>query len=231
LTYKNSNMQNIIREADKIKSEIKGFLKAKKKVFLTSSFQTHSIPLLHLISSLDVDIYFINTGFHFVETHIFKNKISQMLNIKVESVESPISKLNQKDKNGFFYYTSNPNNCCHLNKVLPTDKLLNSYDVWISGVRRDQNAFRKELNKIENTSNGKMRYHPVLDWNSKMIYQYRKEYNLPEHPLEKQGYYSIGCQPCTVNIKNMADDKDRNGRWDGQNKTECGLHTNLIKKQ
>lgn len=225
-------MEIFSKEVNQIKNEISGFFKEDKKLFLTTSFQTHSIPLLHIISTLDIpiDIYFINTGFHFVETHVFKNDISNMLGINVQSVESPISKINQKDQNDFFYYTSNTNYCCHLNKVLPTEQLLNSYDVWINGVRKDQNAFRKGLQKIEKTPNDKIRYHPILNWNSKMIYQYRIAYNLPEHPLEKKGYLSIGCQPCTVSIKNTINDENRDGRWAGQNKTECGLNTNLIKR-
>jgi phosphoadenosine phosphosulfate reductase len=174
---------------------------------------------------LDVNFYFINTGFHFVETHVFKTEIEQLLNIEIKSIESPISKSDQKDNNGFFYYASNTDYCCHLNKELPTQQLLNQYDVWISGVRKDQSSFRKALNKFEQTPNGKLRYHPIIDWTTKMIYQYRATYNLPEHPLEKQGYFSVGCQPCTINVSG------REGRWAGQNKTECGLHTNLINKQ
>lgn len=226
-------MPKFLKEVKQIKLDIEQFLDEGKRLFLTTSLQTHSIPLIHIIATLDVnvDVYFINTGFHFVETHAFKNEISQSLDIKIESVESPISKSNQKDKNGFFYYTSDTDYCCHLNKVLPTDKLLDDYDVWISGLRRDQNEFRKRLSKVEKTVNNKLKYHPVLDWNSKMIHQYRKEFNLPEHPLEKFGYYSIGCKPCTVGIENMLDDQNRSGRWHGQTKSECGLHTNLIENK
>ena len=226
-------MNDFVREVNEIKDDLNKFLSNGKRIFLTSSFQSHSIPLLHIISKLnvEVDIYFIDTGFHFVETHIFKNEISQRLGIEIHTIESPVPKLNQKDKSGFFYYTSNTNYCCHLNKVLPTDNLLNKYDVWISGVRKDQNSFRKNLKKTEKTPNGKIRYHPMLNWNSKSIYQYRNQFDLPEHPLESQGYFSIGCQPCTVNISDMVNENNRDGRWLGQNKMECGLHTNLIDKE
>ncbi|MDU8884646.1 phosphoadenylyl-sulfate reductase [Yeosuana sp. MJ-SS3] len=226
-------MLDFSKEVNEIKQEIRKFLNQKKRIFLTSSFQSHSIPLLHIIATLElkVDIYFINTGFHFVETHVFKNKVSSMLGLEVKTIESPIPKINQKDKNGFFYYTSNTNYCCHLNKVLPTNDLLNEYDVWISGVRKDQSSFRKNLQKIEKTPNGKLRYHPMLNWNSKLIYQYRQKYHLPEHPLESLGYFSIGCQPCTVNVSNINIEDGRDSRWFGQNKMECGLHTNLIEKK
>lgn len=97
-------MPKFLKEVKQIKLDIEQFLDEGKRLFLTTSLQTHSIPLIHIIATLDVnvDVYFINTGFHFVETHAFKNEISQSLDIKIESVESPISKSNQKDKNGFF---------------------------------------------------------------------------------------------------------------------------------
>ncbi|MEO6133447.1 MAG: phosphoadenosine phosphosulfate reductase family protein, partial [Saprospiraceae bacterium] len=92
---------------------------------------------------------------------------------------------------------------------------------------RDQTKFRSQLNEEEQMGEGKMRYHPMLDWTSKMIWEYRKEYNLPEHPLEAQGYLSIGCMPCT---RSFAESKDtRSGRWTGQSKEECGIQTEFVK--
>lgn len=70
-----------------------------------------------------------------------------------------------------------------------------------------------------------IRFHPMLDWNQKMIYQYLKENKIPKHPLEAKGYFSIGCEPCTRKF----DINARGGRWFGLNKTECGLNTDLVK--
>jgi len=61
-----------------------------------------------------------------------------------------------------------------------------------------------------------------------MIHHYRKQYQLPTHPLEAKGYLSIGCAPCTQKF-NLGDPNDRGGRWAGLKKTECGLHTDLAK--
>ena len=38
-----------------------------------------------------------------------------------------------------------------------------------------------------------------------------------------EGYPSIGCLPCTSQVKDPTDDP-RAGRWAGQDKTECGIH-------
>ena len=61
-----------------------------------------------------------------------------------------------------------------------------------------------------------------------MIHNYRKAYDLPKHPLEDKGYLSIGCEPCTRHLD--PDMQEREARWFGLNKTECGLHTDLIEK-
>jgi phosphoadenosine phosphosulfate reductase len=67
----------------------------------------------------------------------------------------------------------------------------------------------------------------MLNWTNKMIFEYIKEYNLPKHPLEAKGYLSIGCEPCTKRY-NAGDERD--SRWFGMKKTECGLHTDLVEK-
>ena len=105
--------------------------------------------------------------------------------------------------------------------------LLERFDIWVNGVRADQNANRKNLNVFENTPQGGTRFHPMLDWSKQEIWQYIGIMDLPRHPLDAKGYVSIGCEPCTMK-PTMGD--EREGRWVGQNKTECGLHTELVSK-
>src|SRR5690606_38040739 len=128
---------------------------------------------------------------------------------------------------GQFYFTSDPDRCCFLNKTQPMEPLLIGYDVWINGIRADQNANRKDMLSEQPASHGAVRFHPMLDWSGKKIFEYINEHNLPRHPLEDKGYMSIGCEPCTrkIDLSN-----DRSGRWFGMNKTECGLHTDLVVK-
>ena len=109
------------------------------------------------------------------------------------------------------------------------EPILRTYDVWINGVRADQNANRAKMKEEQPTPQGAMRYHPMLTWTKQMIWAYINEYKIPHHPLDKEGYTSIGCEPCTrkIDVSQMAD--ERMARWFGLNKTECGLHTELIK--
>jgi phosphoadenosine phosphosulfate reductase len=106
--------------------------------------------------------------------------------------------------------------------------VLHSHDIWVTGVRADQNSYRKNFKAEHPAPHGVTRFHPLLDWTGKMIYDYRVKYNLPKHPLEDKGYLSIGCEPCTRRIDSEM--QEREARWFGLNKTECGLHTDLIQK-
>lgn len=220
--------ENIKVQLSLIENFIEGYKKEMKKVFISSSFQTHSIPLLHIISKIDntIPVYFMDTGFHFAETLSFKDLIADLLKINVISLESFTSKINQRDHKGRFFYCSDSDYCCHINKILPLEPVLKENDIWITGVRRDQNANRKAMSFEAKGAFNTTRFHPMLDWNAKMIWEYRVKFKLPEHPLEKEGYLSIGCEPCTQKYI----DDGRAGRWTGQNKTECGLHTELIEK-
>ena len=214
---------------DEIKEQIELYKSEGKKLFATSSFQTHSIPLLHIISQVDksIPIYFNNTGFHFPETIYFKDQIAELLGLTILEIKSIIPKSEQLNSNGNLHYTSDPDYCCYLNKVQPLEPVLMQHDVWINGVRADQSATRKVMKVEQNAPFDTIRFHPMLDWNNKMIYQYISEHKLPSHPLESQGYLSVGCAPCT---RKFNFEEERDGRWFGMNKTECGLHTELINK-
>lgn len=217
-------------QIQEIKQYIERYRAEGKKLFITSSFQTHSIPLLHVISQIDkeIPVLFINTGFHFPETLTFRDQVAAQLGLKLVDVQSLVSRHQQRDAHGHFYFTSDPDTCCFMNKTQPLTPFLMAYDVWINGVRADQNANRRSMKVEQPAPHGVTRFHPILDWTSKMIYEYAKAHGLPRHPLEDKGYFSVGCEPCT---RKMDLDNERGGRWFGMKKTECGLHTDLIEKQ
>jgi phosphoadenosine phosphosulfate reductase len=199
------------------------------KLFTSSSFQTHSIVLLHILSRIDktIPVYFVNTGYHFPETLEYRDEIANLLGLHIKNVFSSTAKINQRDATGKLLFASDPDYCCYLNKVAPLEPALAEHDIWINGVRADQSALRKNFRVEENARFNTIRFHPMLDWNGKMIYQYLNEYNIPKHPLEAKGYFSIGCEPCT---RKMDFNENREGRWFGLKKTECGLNTELISK-
>lgn len=217
-------------QVEEIKNKISEYKENGKKLFTTSSFQTHSIVLLHILSKIDntIPVYFINTGYHFPETVSFRDEIAALLNLNLKDVSSFTPRNMQKDAEGKLLFTSDPDFCCYLNKVQPLEPILAEHDVWINGVRADQSAVRKSFNVEEKATHDVIRFHPMLDWNTKMVELYIKEHKLPRHPLEAKGYFSIGCEPCTRKFD--LEWNAREGRWFGLKKTECGLNTDLVQK-
>ncbi|MGC6508145.1 MAG: phosphoadenylyl-sulfate reductase [Myxococcota bacterium] len=210
-----------------IQQQLEEFQAQGKRMFASSSFQTNSVVLLHLISRFapQTPIYFLNTGFLFPETFLFRDMLSAQWGLNIMTLRSIQSRHQQVSGDGRFLFASDPDTCCHINKVLPLEPVLQSHDIWINGVRGAQSETRKAMKKIQPAAHGILRYHPILEWDSRMMYYYIEANNLPKHPLDDAGYVSIGCQPCT---RSYEDDLDgRGGRWAGLNKTECGLHTTL----
>ena len=209
---------------------LKGYMDEGKQFFASSSFQSHSIPMLHILNSIapNFPVYFIDTGFHFPETLEFRDHVASQLNLNVKNQRGATSLVNQLSKEDRFLFQSDPGYCCTINKTQPMDSLMMQYDIWITGVRKDQNANRSSMGYEAEGPHNTMRFHPMIHWNSKMIWEYRKMHNLPTHPLEEQGFLSIGCLPCTQKLSLETDD-GRGGRWKGMKKNECGLHTDLIK--
>lgn len=215
---------------DEIKTQIERYKSEGKSLFTTCSFQSHSLVLLHMLSRIDpsIPVYFINTGFHFPDTIRFRDEVTKLFGINFIDLRSDVPKFMQRDPDGKLLFTSDPDHCCHLNKTQPMDAILLAHDVWINGVRADQSSTRAAMKVEQPAKHGCTRFHPMLDWNSKMIWEYQKEYNLPRHPLEAKGYFSIGCEPCTRKLD--PEMQEREARWFGMNKVECGLHTDLINK-
>jgi phosphoadenosine phosphosulfate reductase len=213
-----------------IKAKLTEYKDNGKSLFTTSSFQSHSLVLLHILSRIDntIPIYFINTGFHFPETVKFRDHIRDLFKLNIVDLKSDVPKFMQRDADGKLLFTSDPDHCCYLNKTQPMDAILLSHDIWINGVRADQSAVRAAMKIEQPAKHGCTRFHPMLDWNAKMIWQYQKEHNLPKHPLEEKGFVSIGCEPCTRKLD--PEMQEREARWFGLNKVECGLHTDLINK-
>ncbi|MCS4198098.1 phosphoadenylyl-sulfate reductase (thioredoxin) [Salinibacter ruber] len=115
--------------------------------------------------------------------------------------------------------------CCYLNKVEPLEDAMVEYDAWVSGIRRDQTENRAGTPVLQREDDGTLKVCPMVEWTSRDVWTYIDEHDLPKHPLLEEGYLSIGCAPCTQ--APGEGDGERDGRWTGSDKTECGLHTDF----
>ena len=186
-------------------------------IMLTSSFAATSAMLLKVFSDVNKDqlIYFIDTGYHFKETIIYKDYLTKLYDLNVVDVTAEDWKhqFTTEDKT----WTKDPDMCCSINKVEPLEKIKKKYKIWISGLMKWQSDHRESLDFFEERR-GMVKFYPLLEVTSDEREAFIKDHHLPFHPLVSKGYFSIGCEHCT------SPGKGREGRWNNNPKTECGLH-------
>lgn len=187
------------------------------EILITSSFGTKSVFLLHLLSRINPgqQIHFIDTGYHFPETLRYKQQLAEDFGLEVIDVHpNPERHAITRDQE---LWNSDPDRCCHINKVEPLNDIKPDYSVWISGLMGYQTDFRSDQRLFE-WDGQVLKCHPLIDIDEGEFLYHVSYHDLPQHPLEAEGFGSVGCTHCTER------GKGRSGRWQGQEKTECGLH-------
>ena len=194
------------------------------RIALVSSFGAESAVLLHLVARVNpaLPVLFIDTGKLFPETLAYQAELTAQLGLQDLRILRPDPEaLGQLDPEGQLHQTQ-PNQCCELRKTRPLQHALGEFDAWISGRKRYQTHTRTDLRYFENEHDQRIKINPLADWTQSNLHHYRQQHQLPPHPLEAQGYPSIGCAPCTSPVQ--TDEDPRAGRWRNSTKQECGIH-------
>jgi phosphoadenosine phosphosulfate reductase len=191
-----------------------------EKAVLLCSFQKEESVLIDELLQLDqgtgeaVRIVTIDTGVLFEETLQTWRAFEQRFGVEIEVVDASSPGIPW----------SGPEHCCSVAKVAALERSLAGAEGWITGIRREQGPTRASAELIERDEvRGLWKYNPLAHWTDKDLWRRINERDLPYNALHDQGYESIGCAPCTQ------PGSGREGRWAGTEKTECGLHIDVIK--
>jgi phosphoadenosine phosphosulfate reductase len=188
-----------------------------------SSFGTESAVLLHMVAAIDpaVPVIFVNTQKIFGETLAYRDELAEKLGLLDLREFRPDPRILAAKDDTSLRWSYDPDGCCEIRKVEPLRRALQPFDAWISG-RKGFQAGRAALPRFE-LDEGRLKINPLADWPKAEIEAYFASAGLPHHPLEAEGYPSIGCVPCTSKV--LPGEDPRSGRWRGWDKTECGIHT------
>lgn len=193
------------------------------QIAATSSFQSQSLPLLHMIGlyAPETPVFFLDTGFHFPETLAFRDQLIPRFGIRVSNLRAETESDALRRQHADLHRTD-PDLCCYIHKVEPLQQVKRHLAAWITGIRRDQTDARRSTPIVARERSGKIKISPLATWTQRDVWRYISEHDLPAHPLLQHGYMSVGCAPCT---RPVGEDEDyRAGRWANNAKTECGLH-------
>lgn len=192
-----------------------------------TGFGPSGIVIMHMLSEIrpGTTVFYLDTDLLFPETYDLCEELDETLDVEVTRVHGGLSLEEQADEEGEELWNRNPDRCCQLRKVKPLEAFLENKRAWITGVRRDQSPARSEAPILKwEPQYGVLKINPLATWTRKEVWKYLFDNDLPYNPKHDQGYPSLGCVPCTEPVQN-ADGYSREGRWNGTDKTECGLHT------
>jgi len=198
-----------------------------RRACITCSFQAEDMIVLHMLHKRlpEIPVLFLDTGYHFRDTYAYRDRMAAAWNLKLINVMPSMTVSAQERAFGILHQTD-PGRCCHLRKVEPLAAALKDFELWFTGLRREQSPTRRNLKKIEQhrlpDGSTLAKVNLLADWSSAQVWDYMGDNAIESLPLYAQGYTSIGCEPCTAIAVNAAD--PRSGRWGGQ-KLECGIHT------
>jgi phosphoadenosine phosphosulfate reductase len=194
---------------------------------VTSSFQAEDMAVIHLLRGRipDVPVLFLETGYHFAQTYDYRDRMTHEWSLNLVNVKPQVTVAEQEHAFGKLYRTD-PGRCCQWRKVDPLMHALEPFELWFTGLRREQSPTRRNLKKIElhRLPSGKPLWKVSLlaDWTWEQVWAYGLANGIEQLPQYQQGYPSIGCEPCTALPSDP--DNPRSGRWNGT-KLECGIHT------
>jgi phosphoadenosine phosphosulfate reductase len=194
---------------------------------LTCSFQAEDMIVLDLVRQRvpSIPVLFLETGYHFAQTYEYRDRMAKEWSLNLVNVIPRNTVAQQESELGILYRTD-PTRCCQLRKVDPLLQALQPYEIWFTGLRREQSPTRKNLKKVEEhrLPSGKtlLKVSILADWTWGQVWEYTAKHQLSYLPQYDQGYLSIGCEPCTAIPDDPAN--PRSGRWGGK-KLECGIHT------
>jgi phosphoadenosine phosphosulfate reductase len=194
------------------------------RLAVVSSFGAESAVLLAMAAEIDrtTPVLFLDTGKLFGETLRYRDRLTARLGLSdVRTITPDTAQLSTVDPEGMLWLRD-PDACCRVRKIEPLARALFGFDAWVSGRKRYHGANRAALPIFEADGKGRIKINPLAGWSRARVEEEFIRRDLPRHPLEADGYLSIGCMTCTDRVR--PDEDRRAGRWRGLAKTECGIH-------
>lgn len=197
-------------------------------LMMSTSFGIQSAVTLHMATRVrpDMPVVWIDTGYLPKETYQYADQLADQLKLNLKVYQADLSPAAMEARFGKLWETGLVEDLDLYDWVRKVEPMRRAMDelrptAWVSGLRADQTDFRKSLNRVSHDG-ARYRVLPILNWNSRDIYKYMVEHDLPQHPLWEQGYTTVGDWHSSRAV-GEGDASDRATRFNGL-KQECGIH-------
>jgi phosphoadenosine phosphosulfate reductase len=202
----------------------------KNAVFSTSFGQEDQVITDSIFrNNLKIRVFTLDTGRLFQESYELMDATKTKYNKEFETYFPNTSKVEalvkHKGFNSFYFSVENRKECCFIRKIEPLKRALAGAEIWITGLRAEQSENRADMKIVEwDEGNKVVKFNPLIHWTYEQVTDYLKVNRVPDNPLHRKGFISIGCQPCTRAVQEG--ENPRAGRWWWEeSQKECGLHT------
>lgn len=193
---------------------------------MATAFGPEGMTIIHMLAEVapDTPIFNLDTGYQFKETLELRERVKQRYGIEVELKRPDLTVEEYEEQNGGPLYQIDSNKCCFDRKISVLNKAVVGMHAWASAIRRDQSPDRAKAPIVGwDKKFGLVKVSPLANWTKRDVWKLITDNDIPYNPLHDRGYTSVGCWPCTRAV--MFGEDERAGRWSGNEKTECGLHT------
>jgi phosphoadenosine phosphosulfate reductase len=180
--------------------------------------------LLKFVADVDpsIPVLFLDTGWLFEETIEYRQTLAQRLGLRdIRTLHPDTATMQREDPERDLWFRD-PDACCRIRKVDPLAAALRGFDAWLNGRKRFHGNERAGLAVVE-ADGPRLKFNPLAGLAPEELQGVFEKFDLPRHPLERLGFSSVGCMPCTSRTQPGED--VRAGRWRDRGKTECGIHT------
>ena len=226
-------MQDLITKLESLSLEesLKYITENYKNVVFSTSFGQEDQVITDAIfrNDLNVRLFTLDTGRLFQETYELmdstKTKYKKEFETYFPNTARVEALVKEKGFNSFYFSVENRKECCFIRKIEPLKRALAGAEIWITGLRSEQSENRADMKIVEwDEGNKVIKFNPLIHWTYQQVLDYLKVNRVPDNPLHRKGFISIGCLPCTRAIQEG--ENPRAGRWSWEaSQKECGLHS------
>jgi phosphoadenosine phosphosulfate reductase len=164
------------------------------------NFGNECVVVTHLLREIngntDFPIIFIDHGQHFPEIYEFKEKLSNLWNLKIISV---------KPKKEYDEVKGDKKECCYWLKTEPFQRAVNDNQLKAVCIPAHPDDY-----SIENVEKGEEekfhRVYPISDWSENEIWRYIRINKLPYCSIYDKGYTALNCKNCSKQVMDFADE-------------------------
>ncbi|MCL6270923.1 phosphoadenosine phosphosulfate reductase family protein [Sansalvadorimonas sp. 2012CJ34-2] len=152
---------------------------------LTTNFGPHEAAIIHMATRCcpDIPVIWIDSGYGTQATYQFADKLIRELNLNIHIYHPKFSRAFRDAVKGGIPEVDTPEHDTFTEEVKlePFNRAMQVHfpDIWLTAIRKEQTAFRQNLDILTQTQDGLLRVAPLFHWTELDLEEYLVNNDLP----------------------------------------------------